>query len=74
MMPFTVGWYRSAEDMLAVIWMAAPDRQAVTQADHRIQVLLRNSSHYRGNDTNGVYARPFDLSELHTLSLWMTAR
>ena len=39
-MRFTVTWHPSAEAELAEIWLAAPDREAVTQAVHAIDQLL----------------------------------
>jgi plasmid stabilization system protein ParE len=39
-MRFTVTWHPSAERELAEIWLAATDRQAITQAAHVIDQLL----------------------------------
>ena len=39
-MNFDVWWIPAAEDQLAEIWMAATDRNAVTQAADRIDTVL----------------------------------
>ena len=39
-MTFEVIWTEEAEDRLAEVWMAAPDRGAVTRAAHEIDVAL----------------------------------
>lgn len=40
-MSYTVTWTDRAEQELAAIWLAAPDRQQVTQASAAIEKLLR---------------------------------
>lgn len=52
-MIFTVTWHPDAEDELARIWMAAPDRHAVTEAANRIERLLRHDPERQGEDYHG---------------------
>ena len=52
-MRYTVTWTPSAQDELADIWMSAPDRQAVTAAQHRIDRTLRVDAHIKGQDYDG---------------------
>jgi hypothetical protein len=47
-MKYTVVWIPDAEQELAAIWMAAPDRNAVTAAAHIIDTLLREDPETRG--------------------------
>jgi plasmid stabilization system protein ParE len=42
-MRFTVSWRPEAEDNLAIAWMIAADRQAVTQASHRADEILASA-------------------------------
>jgi plasmid stabilization system protein ParE len=53
-MTFTVTYKPSAEQELAAVWMNAPDRQAVTQAAHRIDALLRTAPHLQGESRDGM--------------------
>jgi hypothetical protein len=39
-MSYTVTWTPSAESDLAAVWLAAPDREAVTLAAHQIEQRL----------------------------------
>ena len=52
-MRYTVTWTPSAQDELADIWINAPDRQAVTAAQHRIDRTLRVDAHTKGQDYDG---------------------
>jgi hypothetical protein len=45
---FTVRWKRVARDRLAELWLAAPDRAAVTQATHHIDQLLCSNPENKG--------------------------
>jgi len=47
-MRFTVIWSRFAQDLLALLWIQAADRNAVTAASHRIDRLLRVDPDTRG--------------------------
>jgi hypothetical protein len=47
-MSYTVIWKESAEEMLAEIWMAATDRQAVTEAANTIDSLLKQDPKQQG--------------------------
>lgn len=40
-MRFTVIWSQSAQDQLALLWLNATDRNAVTVAQHQVDQLLR---------------------------------
>lgn len=39
-MRYTVDWLTAALDELAVVWLAAADRSAVTRAAHRLELAL----------------------------------
>lgn len=52
-MRYTVNWTEAAQDELAAIWLQASDRQAVTEAAHRIDLLLRADAHLRGQECDG---------------------
>lgn len=43
-MTFTVHWTEAAVQMLAAIWMAAPDRNAITVANDEIDAVLREDA------------------------------
>ena len=47
-MNFTVHWVAFAQSHLAAIWLAAPDRQAVTAAAHRIDLALARDAQLKG--------------------------
>lgn len=47
-MNYTVTWTPSAQDQLAAIWLAASDRQAVTNAANAIDQELRTDAHLKG--------------------------
>lgn len=53
-MRFTVASPARANNELALIWLQAPDRRAVSQASHEIDQLLRTSpltvGHAHGSD------------------------
>ena len=40
-MRYTVVWSPLAQDQLALVWLRASDRPAVTAAQHRVDQLLR---------------------------------
>ena len=42
MMFYTEEWLTEAEDELALLWMQAPDKLAITQAQAAIEKLLRS--------------------------------
>jgi hypothetical protein len=52
-MRFTVTWHPSAERELAEIWIAATDRQAITQAAHVIDQLLASDPLAQGEEFYG---------------------
>ena len=52
-MTYTVVWTPKAKDQLAEIWLRATDRQAVTQASHRADQLLRRDPESQGIDFYG---------------------
>ncbi len=47
-MRYTVTWKESALDELAMLWMSATDRAAVSNASNEIDRLLLNNPHTRG--------------------------
>ncbi len=47
-MRFTVVWLPTAEDQLALIWLQAPDQQAVADAANRIERALQTNAHLKG--------------------------
>ncbi len=47
-MTYTVVWLPVAQQVLAEIWLAATDRNAVTRASNHIDQLLRVSPHTLG--------------------------
>lgn len=61
-MSYTVIWRREALDELAVAWMMAADRDAVTVATAQIDRLLRASpldqGESRDDDTRVLFIRP----------------
>jgi hypothetical protein len=52
-MPFTVTWDPSAQNNLALIWINATDRTAVTNAANFIDRRLRISPDSAGQDLSG---------------------
>lgn len=52
-MTFTVVWMPTAENDLALLWVTAGDRQAVTDAANRIDRELRVDGHMKGMDAFG---------------------
>jgi plasmid stabilization system protein ParE len=47
-MTYTVAWTPTAQDDLAAVWLAASDRNAVTNASHEIDRLLKNDPETQG--------------------------
>ena len=47
-MRYVVTWTEDAQDQLMLIWIRAPDRRAVTRAQHQIDQLLRRDPESRG--------------------------
>jgi plasmid stabilization system protein ParE len=47
-MRFTVVWLPAAEDQLALIWIQAPDQQAVADAANRIERALQSNADRKG--------------------------
>jgi hypothetical protein len=47
-MKYTVVGSTLADDQLARLWLAAPDRQKVANAFDRIESLLKNDAHLAG--------------------------
>ncbi len=69
-MNYTVTYKPSAEQELADIWMNAPNRQAVTEAAHRIDFLLKTKPHEQGESRDGntriMFERPLAVDfEIH---------
>jgi hypothetical protein len=52
-MRFTVVWAPVAQTQLATRWLTAPDRNAVTQAQHQIDQLLAVDPDQKGVDHYG---------------------
>jgi hypothetical protein len=52
-MKWTVVWLPSAEDDLAAAWLAAPDRQEITDAAQRLERDLQNDPDLKGEDFYG---------------------
>jgi hypothetical protein len=52
-MRFTVTWHPSAEQELATIWIAAADRQDVTEAAKRIDDVLASEPLLKGEEFYG---------------------
>ena len=61
-MTFTVTWLPSAEQELASIWMAASNRDAVTQAayvvDQRLKTDPENEGESRTKDRRILFCKP----------------
>ena len=54
-MNYTAYWLPNAENELAAIWMAAPDRNAVTRASHEVDLRLEANAPNEGESrTNGL--------------------
>ncbi len=45
---YTVVWHASAQDELAALWTAAPDRNAITKAAHLVDVELSQDAATKG--------------------------
>jgi plasmid stabilization system protein ParE len=52
-MNYRVAWKRTARDMLAEVWLNAPDRNAVTRAANRIDLLLASDPLGHGESRSG---------------------
>jgi hypothetical protein len=52
-MRWTVVWSPGASNDLATIWLAAPDRAAITRAAHRIDTQLHNDPLNSGESRSG---------------------
>jgi hypothetical protein len=52
-MIYTVTWKPAAQNDLANIWMAAPDRLAVTQSADRIDAILRTDPYTFSESRSG---------------------
>ena len=53
-MKYTVAWKPSAEKELARLWLAAPDRTAVSAAANRIDALLGSNPGAQGESRSGA--------------------
>ncbi len=49
-MNFRVRWLRAARDQLATVWLVHSDRNSITTAAHRIDLLLANDPQNEGED------------------------
>jgi plasmid stabilization system protein ParE len=47
-MTYTVAWTPTAQDDLAAVWLAAADRNAVTDASDEVDRLLKNDPEMQG--------------------------
>ncbi len=54
-MRYIVNWRPVALDQLALIWIQAPNRQAVADAAHRIDLALRIDPDQKGRPRNGYW-------------------
>jgi plasmid stabilization system protein ParE len=54
-MSYTVIWKETAEEMLAEIWMAASDRQSVTNAANTIDSLLKRDPQQQGESRGNSF-------------------
>ena len=84
-MSFTVHWTEAAIQMLAAIWLAAVDRNAITVANDEIDPVLREDADTVGRlifDTVRQYEHPplgvqFEVVEadriVYVLSCWLIA-
>ena len=59
-MSYRVRWRRKAKEALAAVWLAASDRNEVTAAAHRIEVLLRRDPLSSGESRGGNFRVVFD--------------
>jgi plasmid stabilization system protein ParE len=60
-MKYTVHWLQRARDRLAAIWVAGPDRQAVTDAANRIDRDLQTNPQTLGESRGDGTRVYFDL-------------
>jgi hypothetical protein len=82
---FRVVWMPPAEDRLAAVWLAAPDRNAVTRAAHEIDNVLElfpNSAGTAVFDNVREYSWPpldveYEVDDagrvVYVLNVWSTA-
>lgn len=54
-MRYTVVWLPSADDELALLWVQAPDRQALSDAAKRIEQALRIDPDQKGFEQDGLW-------------------
>jgi len=59
-MTFSVVWTIAARDMLARIWMAAPDRNAVTVASHEVEERLKRNPLHEGESRENDHRVTFE--------------
>jgi len=52
-MIYTVLWQAVAENQLALLWIDAPDRDAITAAADELDALLRHDPHSQGESRSG---------------------
>jgi plasmid stabilization system protein ParE len=83
-MNFSVVWTRRAENELAAIWLTASDRNAVTQAAHRLDQRLANDPLNEGESRHANYRIAFenplgilfevdeDINTVWVLQVWVT--
>jgi hypothetical protein len=84
-MKFTVVWLKAAQDLLAVLWMNAPNRQEITDAANAIDAQLRADpyaySESRATDNRRILIFPplgvaFEVSDTDCLgtvyAVWQT--
>jgi plasmid stabilization system protein ParE len=64
-MRYTVVWLSAAEDELARIWNAAPDRQAVTRAADQADRVLSTAPDTQGQEFYGDWL--LDVTPLHLI-------
>ena len=68
-MVYTVIWIPGAQNQLAALWIRATARHAVTQAAHRIDLLLRRDPDRSGVDFYGDRLLVGGAAALGSLSL-----
>jgi plasmid stabilization system protein ParE len=66
MIRFTVVWSEPANDRLAILWMSAPDRNAVTAAANAIDAALASDPLRQGEPLHEGL-RSFHVPPLHVL-------
>jgi len=63
-MNYTVVWGPRVEQMLAAVWLASVDRNAVTRASEEIDLLLRGDPLRVGRHLNSSIRRTFSHSPI----------